>query len=73
MENVFIDFYSQPSHLSQQYHPTRGQGCGIMGKIIRFAIPLLKAVVPVLVGTVSDYLTKDVSLTQAFTDNVRQV
>ena len=66
MDRIFLDFYSHS-------HPrvfTKRRG-GLMGALARFTIPLLKTVIPVLVGTVSDYFTKDISLTQAITDNVR--
>ena len=69
MEKIFLDFYSQPSRFSF-HHFTRGRH-GIFGRIHRFVIPLLKAAVPVFIDTVSDYITKDISLTQAITDNVK--
>ena len=42
-----------------------------MGTLTRFTIPLLRTVIPVIMGTVTDYFTKDISLTQAITDNVK--
>jgi hypothetical protein len=66
MENIFFDFYSQPGPSVTRFF----KGHGLMGSMTRFAIPLLKTVVPIVMGTVSDYFSKDISFTQAISDNL---
>ena len=66
MEDIFFDFYSQPGNSVTRYF----KGHGLMGNMTRFAIPLLKTVVPIVIGTVSDYFSKDISFTQAISDNI---
>ena len=69
MESALFNFYSQPSPSSSvtgRHFKTRG----LLGSITRFAIPLLRAVIPVVIDSVSDYFTKDISFTRALANNV---